>query len=885
MPLAPGSRLGPHEIVGMLGAGGMGEVYRARDTRLDREVAIKVLPPHLAATEEARVRLEREAKAISGLNHPNICTLHDIGHEDGVDYLVMELIEGETLTARLERGPLPPDELLRLAIQITEALDAAHRRGIVHRDLKPGNVMLTRSGAKLMDFGLARAAVAGGEPDASTSAQTISRALTAEGTLVGTFLYMSPEQLEGQEADARSDLWALGCMLHEMATGQRAFSGKTQASLIGAIMSADPPDIASVAPLTPPGLDRVVKACLAKDPDDRIQTAHDVKLQLQWVAEGGSQAGVPVPVAVRRRHRERLAWVLAALLGLVAAWGVATAVLREQPEPAMTRFELLPPEAARSMSWPRISPDGRQLAFLAADSLGQGMIWMRPLSALVANPLPGTEGAGRPFWSPDSRYLAYFVGNQLKKVAVAGGPPQLICESRSGADGSWGSEGIILFDGAAGDSLRQVPASGGVATAASSFDHQAGEIQHAWPCFLPDGDQYLYLSAGGGESAGWTLHLGSLGSDESVDLGPVDGRVEFAPPDLVLYVLESTLMARHLDAGAGRWKSDPFPVAERVVTRGNGQAHFSVSNDGVLVTMSGGASDRNELVWVDRDGRREGREGPPAAYADLALSRDGTRLAYGLLDAKTGTQDLWVRDLDRGVASRLTFAEAEEMWPVWSPDGARIAFAVSDGGPYSVRTLAADGTGGVDTLFAPRFHVGPTDWSRDGQWLVIAALPEGQPDVWVIPLDPRAEARPVVSSTFTDFGGTLSPDGRWLAYTSTESGRSEVYVREFPGPGGKWQVSAGGGTEPRWRGDGQELFFRGDNATAIMAVPVTTDDVFRVGTVQRLFAARLSSGDIVRNRYVVTADGQRFLLNLPTEVRAADVFHVVLNWTADLAER
>ena len=885
MSLTPGTRLGPYEIVSMLGAGGMGEVYRARDTRLGRDVAVKVLPQHLADTDDARARLEREAKAISGLNHPNICTLFDIGHEGGVDYLVMELIEGETLTARLTRGALPPAELLRVAVQTAEALDAAHRRGIIHRDLKPGNIMLTRGGTKLMDFGLARAVMPDSAPGDLSSAMTISRALTTQGTLVGTFMYMSPEQLEGREADARSDLWALGCVIYEMATGGRAFDGKSQAGLIGAIMSADPPSIAQAAPLSAPGLDRVVKACLAKDPEERIQTAHDVKLQLQWVAEGGSQAGVPAPVAARRRHRERLAWIVAGALGVAAVLGVLTSPLHRDPVPEVTRFGISPPAGARTMTWPRISPDGKLLAFQAADSVGTTRLWVRPLNALVANPLPGTEDAGRPFWSPDSRYLAYFLGNQLKKVAVAGGPPQLICETRSAADGSWGARDIILFDGAAGDSLRQVSANGGVASAATTIDRTANETEHAWPCFLPDGDHFLYLAFMSGGESGRTLRLGSLGSDSHVDLGPMASRMEFAPPDLVLFTIDATLMARRLDVGKGRWRGDPFPVAERVVVRGNGQANFSVSHNGVLTAMTGGSSDRRELAWVDRTGRRLRTEGDPATYTDLALSPDGESLAYGAVDPKAGTQDLWVRDLARGVTSRLTFTDENEIMPVWSPDGRHIAFAANRNGTFGLYEKRADGTSQEDTLFAPKFHAGPTDWSRDGNLIALLAMPTGNADIWTYDVHHGQDPHGVVGSDFAEMNGMFSPDGRWLAYPSVETGRPEIYVRAFPGPGGKWQVSTGGGDEAQWRDDGQELFYRGDSGTVMMAVPISTTPTFRAGTAVRLFDATLARGDLARNRYEVTGDGQQFLLNLPLDSNQGDAFNVVLNWAVEFARQ
>jgi Tol biopolymer transport system component len=885
MALAAGTRLGPYEVISLLGAGGMGEVYRARDTRLGRDVAVKVLPQHLAETDVARARLDREAKAISGLNHPHICTLFDLGHDGGHDYLVMELIEGETLTARLAKGPLPAEELLRLAIQVAEALDLAHRRGIIHRDLKPGNIMLTRSGAKLMDFGLARATAPDAAPGDLASAMTMSRSLTAQGVLVGTFLYMSPEQLEGKEADARSDLWALGCVMYEMATGKRAFDGQSQASLIGAIMHTEPVSVASAAPLASPGLDRVVKSCLAKDPEERIQTAHDVKLQLRWVAEGGSQAGASAPVMVRRRHRERLPWLVAAVFALAAIGTTTMGLTRREPAPEVTRFTLDPPAGARTMNWPRISPNGRQLAYLAADTLGRTMIWLRPMGALQANPLPGTEDAGRPFWSPDSRYLAYFDGNQLKKIAVAGGPPQLICETKSAADGAWSTGDIIMFDGAAGDSLRQVSANGGVASPATVLDRKAGESQHAWPWFLPDGKHYLYLAFGSAADGNWTLKAGEIGSTEAVTLGTVDSRVEFAAPDLVLYAIEGTLMARRLDLGSWKWKSDPFPVAERVLVRNNSQANFSVSDNGVLVTMRGGSTERSELVWMDRTGKRLGREGAAGAYRDLDLSPDGTRLAYGLVDGKAGTQDLWVRDLKRGVSSRLTFGDGNEIWPTWSPDGRDIAFGSDASGAYSVRRQPADGTGVESPVYGTNQNTGPSDWSGDARTLVLTAYPQGNADLWTCNAEGGGDAREVLGTPFNESQGQLAPDGRWLAYTSMESGVPEVYVRAFPGPGGKWQISNGGGGGPQWRGDGRELFFRANRGTTLMAVTIDAGAAFQAGTPARLFEVSMTGGDPVRNRYVAAADGQRFLVNVPQDAAGLDVFNVVLNWTAEVTRK
>ena len=489
--------LGPYEIEIAIGAGGMGEVYRARDTRLDRSVAIKVLAPHLAERPEHRQRLVREAKAISSLSHPHICQLYDVGHENGVDFLVMEFIEGETLADRLARGALPVDEVLCYGVQIADALGKAHRQAIVHRDLNPANVMPTSDGAKLLDFGLARTdgAVGGGDADLTVS-PTVSKPLTAAGTLIGTYQYMAPEQLEGKTSDARTDIFALGAVLYEMATGRRAFAADTQASLIAAVMHEEPQPVSAIQPMTPPAFDRVIQSCLAKDPEERWQTAHDVKLQLQWIAEGGSVVGLPAPVAARRKSRERLAWVAFAIAVLTAALLTVGYVRRAPAPPLQTRFEITPPAELASVGSPRISPDGRYLVFRGVDSAGSAQLWLRPMDSLDARPLAGTEGArgdSRPMWSPDSRHIAFFVGGKLKKVPVAGGPAQTICDA-NGADGSWSTRGEILFDGEASAPLMRVAAAGGVAKPEVTADDLEGGISLGWPEFLPDGEHFVYLA-------------------------------------------------------------------------------------------------------------------------------------------------------------------------------------------------------------------------------------------------------------------------------------------------------------------------------------------------------------------------------------------------------
>ena len=878
MTLAPGTRLGPHEIIAAIGAGGMGEVYRAKDTRLGREVAIKVLPAHLSANSEIRARFEREAHAVSALNHPNICVLHDVGHQDGVDYLVLELVEGETLAQRLGRGPLPPELLLKTAIEIADALERAHKSGIVHRDLKPGNVMLTKSGAKLMDFGLARATGLGPTTSDLTSSPTVTRPLTTEGTLVGTFQYMSPEQLEGREADARSDLWAFGATLYEMATGRKAFEGRSQASLIAAILEREPAPIAEIAPLSPPGLDRLVRACLAKDPEQRLQTAHDAKLQLQWITEGGSQAGVPAPIAARRRSREALAWGLAAAAFVAAAvLGGMQWALRSKPAQVM-RFQAGLPPKVTNASWPRVSPDARLLAFLASDSSGTRRIWLRPLDAFAAYPLPGAENPGRPFWSPDGRSLAYFSEGKLRRITVGGGPAVTIGEA-PGADGSWGRD-FILFDATANESLRAIPVGGGDLRPASRIDRSNGETGNSWPCFLPDGRHFLYVGYVGGGGAGF-IKVGTIGSLESRTLGRTDGRVEYAPPGYLVFTREGTLMAQRFDLGRLRVSGEAVPIGERV-TAGLTSGEFSVSSRGVLAYHTTGSS-RSRLVWLDRKGMVLDESCPPNLYTDIALSPDERQVAVSVLEESGTRADLWIRDFARGIMTRLTFSGAAAVWPAWSPDGERIAYAANPGGEYRTYVLSLSGRGEIDSLeHRHGTNEGPTDWAPDGRSLLIARSdPRTSWDIDVQSLDGDRAARTVLGTSFTERQSQFSPDGQWVAYSSDESGRREVYLMAFPGPGRKLQVSTGGGTQPQWRADGRELYYRGPDQS-VMSVPIQTGPTLGIGTPEKLFSVTLFEPGFVQTRFAASGDGRRFLVVTPVQAARDEGFSVVANFTADI---
>jgi len=874
--------LGPYEIEEAIGAGGMGEVYRARDTRLDRSVAIKVLAPHLAESPEHRQRLEREAKAVSSLSHPHICQLYDVGHENGVDFLVMEFIEGETLADRLVRGALPVDEVLRYGVQIADAMEKAHRRGIVHRDLKPANVMLTADGAKLLDFGLARTdgAVGGSDADLTVS-PTVSKPLTAAGTLIGTYQYMAPEQLEGKSSDARTDIFALGAVLYEMATGRRAFAADTQASLIAAIMHEEPQPASAIQPMTPPAFDRVIQSCLAKDPEERWQTAHDVKLQLEWIAEGGSVVGLPAPVAARRKSRERLAWTAFAIAVLAAALLTVGYVRRTPIPPLQTRFEITPPPELATVGSPRISPDGRNLVFRGVDSAGNAQLWLRPMDSFEVRPLAGTEGASveaRPIWSPDSRYIAFFVGDKLKKVPIAGGPAQTICDA-DGADGSWSTRGEILYDGAPSAPLMRVAAAGGIAKPEVSLDDLEGLTSVAWPEFLPDGEHFIYLAETSMGNANMIFR--SLKSREEKFLGTCDSRVQYAEPGYLVYVLNGMLVAHPFDAGAGALTGDPLPLADDVGVSGVGLADFSASHEGTLAYRGGWTGGRR-LLWRDRTGRELGQVGEFAKYTNSSISPDGQRVVVDVMEPDGTNIDLWIQDLERGVASRFTFDAGYDFDPTWSPDGSRIVFSSSRGeGSDALYWKDASGAGEAELLLAMEEDMYTGDWTRDGGVLTFGVLSADTSwDIWALPMDGAGEAFPVLQSEFAEVRASFSPDGRWMAYESNESGDWEVYVTRFPGPGGKWQVSTNGGREPQWSADGREIFYL-DATENLVTVPVSIDTTFRAGLPEPLFDAGLFPV-LARRRYLVTNDGERFLMLSPVAGESVRPISVVLNWDAGL---
>ena len=885
MTLAAGSRLGPYEILAPIGAGGMGEVYKARDTRLERTVAVKVLPERLSASPEVRQRFEREAKTISQLSHPHICALYDVGREGDVEYLVMEYLEGETLSDRLAKGPLPLEATLRYGQEIADALDKAHRQGIVHRDLKPGNVMLTKSGVKLLDFGLAKA-MTPAAPQSSLTSLPTQHGLTQEGTILGTFQYMAPEQLEGREADARTDIWAFGCVLYEMATGKKAFAGVTQASLITAIMSAQPPSITSFQTTSPPALDRVVQACVDKDPDCRWQNAADIGRQLRWIGEALRAEAAERPT--KRRIREWLAWGLAAAAALIAA----ASLLRRPREEARgfsgaVRSAILLPglSTVRGLS---LSPDGSRLALVARDSSRRNLLWIRPLGSAEARALPGTDNPSSPFWSPDGRSIGFFADGKLKRIDASGGPPQTICNAPIARGGSWNPDGVILFAPTSDSPLYRVDASGGRPEVVTKFDPKRGESSHRWPVFLPDGKRFLYYVASFGvPKEGTGIYVGSLDSKEDRYLVRAGANPAYTPGWLI-YFRERNLLAQRFDEKAERLVGEPSALAEDVQFFPQQQAAlFSASvHGGVLVSQPRSDTSVSQLQWFDRTGKSLGLLGPPSNQANPRISPDGKRVALDIVDPQTGNLDLWIYEPGGDLPTRLTTDPSIDSIPTWSPDGKQIAFMSLRRSHPDIFLTRSDGSSGEELVLESANAKYVTDWSPDGRFLLFRVSDVATNlELWTLPIGGDGRPNPFLRAAYGVSHGQFSPDGRWVAYVSNESGRSEIHVAPFPGPGSSWKISTAGGTEPRWRRDGTELFYLAPDGK-LMVVAVRTGPPFEAGVAKPLFQVRrrerVSASD--HYGYDVSADGQRFLVSAEVGEETAAPLTLVFNW-ADEARK
>jgi serine/threonine protein kinase len=888
MPLSAGTLLGPYEIVAPIGAGGMGEVYRAVDTRLDRTVAIKVLHGHMVDRADLRQRFEREARAISSLNHPNICTLYDVGHHDDLDFLVMEHLEGQSLSSWLSKGPLSRDEVLHYAIQIAAGLECAHRQGVTHRDLKPGNVIVTKHGAKLVDFGLAR--VAQSAPPVDVGSAATQTQLTSQGTILGTLQYMAPEQLEGQTADARSDIFSFGAVLYEMSTGRRAFEGKSAASLIAAIMHSEPVwDKGSVSPgqaeSAPDPLTRVIKKCLAKDPDRRWQTVADLKGELEWIAELP-----PAPAKIDSSRQSRVPWIVGAGV-LCAALVAGTLIFRPHQAssyPMAIRFQIRPPE---NTWWEKgitnqsfaISPEGGELAFIGK-SLDATQIWIRPLGSVTSRVLTGTEGVFSLFWAPDSRSLVFYADHKLKRIAIAGGPAQVLAEP---PEPIWGGVGLSRGDFLVFGLLATYRVStSGIFTAISA------KIYH-WPELLPDDDHLLYR-----HMLSPTVWMDSLASGETIPLFEADSRAEYAPaleagqPGTLLYIKGSTLTAHRFADRNRHMVGEPIAIDERVpYFQPTSAASFSVSKDGILVYAAGEQPTR--LVWVERKTGKEleALRLDGELFDRMRLSPDGQKLAVSLRTLANGGSDIWIYDLGRRVSTRFTFDAGVEAGPQWSPDGKRIAFGNAQGGTPKLFWKAIGEAAGAQSLSDGPFQL-PTDWSRDGRFLFFQTSGvDTFSQLWVLPFDKEGKpgrVSPLIQTAFSNCAATLSPDGKWIAFASDETGHLEVYVQEFHGEGmprvsgERLRVSTGGGVFPRWRADGTELFFvAADNR--LMAAPIKAGADFHAGEPVALFRLQsplpLQTGQ--SPGFEVSSDGQRFLIPV-TEWSEQRPLTEVVNWQTSL---
>jgi serine/threonine protein kinase/Tol biopolymer transport system component len=917
MTLPSGTRLGPYQILQPLGAGGMGEVYKARDLRLDRTVAIKVLPAHVATDPALRARFEREARVVSGLDHPNICVLYDVGREDGVEFLVMQYLEGETLQQRLARGPLPLEQVLRYGVEIAEALDKAHRAGVLHRDLKPGNVILTKSGAKLLDFGLAKLAGAGSGPLAQSSPATLTSPLTGQGTILGTLLYMSPEQLEGREVDARSDVFSFGAVLYEMATGMRAFAGGSQASVIGAILERDPPPLSSHAPLAPLALERIVRKCLAKDPDRRWQSARDLADELSWVAQSsGIQQQPAVPSASRRMSLSAgtIAAIAAGAVVVTAAIGAWAYLHSSDSRPAIARHFAVPPPAGTHFvrGGVAVSPDGSTIAFLAAPDTPRGdadlgmdrtaagsQIYVRRLDADTSAELPGTDGALMPFFSPDGLWIGYFTETALMKVSVLGGTPvRIVGTPPVTRGGTWGPDDTIIFAPTQSQGLLRVPASGGTAQVLTTVNTAKGDGPHLWPQLLPDGKNVLFTIRRG------TTEQMDRGDIAVLNVAGGEPRViirggaypRYSPTGHLLFVRGTTLMAVPFDATSRETKGTPLPIADGlVVSAWFGGAHYAPAADGSLLYLRGTFGyDHPVPQLVDRSGK-------PATMAKIdgvhlqgpRLSPDGRRALFNDTSSR-GDDEIYVCDVSRGTLVALSADPGDDFDPIWNQDGTRVIWtsfrsgslptlvwraADGSGATEPVVKSANDGSGVMKAQFAGSV-------SRDGV-LAFTLAAEQAADIWVVPLTGDRLARQFIAGEATQYGPEFSPDGKWIAYVSNEAGPFDVYVAPYPGPGARRRISTGGGVSPAWSHDGAELFYQTRAGLTVVRVDQNSGEL-AVSEPRVLFKGNYAnhSREDGPREYDVTRDGQHFLLmrvDPPSDKPAT--LNAILNWPAELARR
>ncbi len=884
--LNAGTKLGPYEIVSALGAGGMGEVYRARDTRLDRTVAIKVLPESFAQKAEFRQRFEREARAISALQHPNICTIFDVGSQSGLEYLVLECLEGETLASRLQKGALPADQILKIGMEIGRALAVAHRQSIIHRDLKPGNIMLTKTGAKLMDFGLAKplAGSSAAAPPSFTATMSMPGSpVTMAGTIVGTVQYMSPEQIHGHEADARSDIFALGCVLYEMASGRRAFEGKSQLSVASAILEKEPESIRTVQPLTPRNLERVVLRCLRKDPDERWQSAGDVAIELSEMGQDAENLPISAPVAPAQWTR--IAPWMVAIMALLALAFVLLRPAGHATSSTLVQAALPPPDGTNYvMSWdeagpPTISRDGKALAFVAIDKSGVQKIWVRNLSENIARPLSGTDNAIYPFWSPDGSAIGFFADGKLRRVSANGGPVISICDATRARGGSWGPDDYILFTPDIQSPIFRVKATSDAAPQPITKIDLEIHSTHRWPVVLPDGKRFLYFAANHAQPEGTArngIYISSIDGKENRFLMPSNSSAVLVPGYL-LFVREGALVAQAFNAKSLQLEGDPHLISDHVY-RSLATWHEVVdsSDNGILVYAPGISQDMSHLAWYDASGKSLGDFGSSDFDLDLRFSPDGQKIAHSV---GRPNSKLFVYDVKTGSRQQLEFDDGFDTAPVWSPDGHTIAFSKRVKNRYFIYRKVADGSRASELIYESNENKMVTDWSPDGKFLLAQSRTSaGRLAVFKVPLDGDHTPQPLLEGEHDFFDAKLSPDGHWIVYVSNQGASSEIFVSSFPDLAGKWQVSTRGGEAPHWQRDGKAVYFLSQGRSIMKADVSTTGGKFTIGGQRTVINAAAVAPLVFRRSfsYDITPDGKRVLVNAQTE--SPDVLTLVMNW-------
>jgi len=902
MSLSPNTTLAHYTIVCKIGAGGMGEVYRARDTRLDREVAIKLLPTEVSSDSDRLQRFEQEARATSALNHPNILTVYDIGTHNGSPYIVAELLEGEELRDRLDAGTIPMRKVVEYAQQIVSGLSAAHGKGIVHRDLKPENLFVTNDDrVKILDFGLAKLRAQFNDEQASED--ETRKAITNPGVVMGTVGYMSPEQVRGEKSDQRSDIFSFGAILHEMITGRRAFRRDTMAETMTAILREEPDELSASNPNINPALERIVNRCLEKKPERRFHSAHDLGFALESLygptSSSGSalttQASEAVAETATSQWRYRLPWIVAAIsiLGLLSILALTLVRSpRSEGAPIVSRFVVMAPDKVSTLFSPELSPDGRDLVFAALKE-GTPTLWIRPLSSLTATEIPGSEGVTNPhFWSPDSRSIAFPVGGQLKRLDLPGGNPKILCaipSGTAGVGGAWNRDGVILFSSAG--KIFRVSANGGNPELVIGDDKPGSDTFYRYPIFLPDGHHFLYLKTGKQQGVSYSeLFVTSIDGGEKTQLTSTESQARYtaAGGGNLVFVRDGALVAQSFDAASFKLSGEPYTISEKVSINNMASGFFSVSSDGTIVLDPLGQKfDSQVLEWFDRSGKSLGRVGENGNYltpiSNQKLSSDGKRIAVSKVDPQTKTQDIYVIDIARNTSSRLTFDPGEDRYPIWSADGSRIAWNSNrEGGIPAIYQKLASGVGEDELLLKSDAPISPSSWSPDGRFLLYNRIdPKTGTDIWVLPTEGEKKPFVFLQTPFNESAPRFSPNGKFVVYIAQDQGRAEIFVQPFPASGNRWQISNNGGRAPAWRGDGKEIFFVSED-NKLVSVDVKTGNGFEVGIPKPLFdltpLGAVSFGNV---NFAPSLDGQKFLITHQRETVASLQYVVVQNWASE----